>query len=303
MVKEKFISAIIGTLFFAVFQPFGMSHFGTLDRLWMICCLFVIGFASCLISEAITIFVLRLPYPSSNLELIKRNPKYIFKRAILFQTFNVFFLTILISLFLTCFVNNKYVDNSLSIENCLRILIACIGCCFFIGLYWHNVYWKRHYAMQLEEAQLLNGVLMERSRLTEMKSQSETIAEDNTNMDGQIVLEGSTKESVSLTFANFLFAEAEGNYVSIHHVVDGKEKQSMLRISMKNVVRELCINSNIMQCHRAFVVNLFHVECVEGRSSGIGLRLRYCETIVPVSKSYVNEVKERIKDPGCSSQK
>lgn len=60
--------------------------------------------------------------------------------------------------------------------------------------------------MQLEEAQLLNGVLMERSRLTEMKSQSETIAENNANMDGQIVLEGNTKESVSLTFANFLFA-------------------------------------------------------------------------------------------------
>lgn len=35
MVKEKFISAIIGTLFFAVFQPFGMSDFGMLEKMKM----------------------------------------------------------------------------------------------------------------------------------------------------------------------------------------------------------------------------------------------------------------------------
>lgn len=296
MIKEKSISAIIGTLFFAVFQPFGLSLFCTSERFMITCGLFVVAFASCMTCEGIVNYVLRMPMDTS------KEPSYTMKRGIVFQICNIIVLTTYLSLYFDRFASNDVVDNHLSVEHSLGMLVASIGCCLFIGLYWRNVYWKRHYAKQLEEAQMLNGVLMERSRLVEVSKQ-ESMTDTSSSKEERIMLEGSTKESVSLLLSDFIFAESEGNYVSIHYMEnpstgsEQREKQTMLRTSMKNVVAILCVNTEIIQCHRAYIVNLRHVQSVEGRSSGIGLKLRHCDTIVPVSKSYVNEVKERIKNP------
>lgn len=296
MIKEKSISAIIGTLFFAVFQPFGLSLFCMSERFMITCGLFVVAFASCVTCEGIVNYVLRMPMDTS------KEPSYTMKRGIVFQICNIIVLTTYLSLYFDRFASNDVVDNHLSVEHSLGMLVASIGCCLFIGLYWRNVYWKRHYAKQLEEAQMLNGVLMERSRLLEVSKQ-ESMTDTSSSKEERIMLEGSTKECVSLLLSDFIFAESEGNYVSIHYMENPStgseqtEKQTMLRTSMKNVVAILCVNTEIIQCHRAYIVNLRHVQSVEGRSSGIGLKLRHCDTIVPVSKSYVNEVKERIKNP------
>lgn len=297
MIKEKFISAIIGTLFFAVFQPFGLSLFSITERFLITCGLLAVAFASCMTCEVIVNYLLRMPHDT------KRGPQYMMKRGIVFQICNVLMLTVCLSLYFDRFVNNDVVDNHLSLKNCLGMLASSIGCCFFIGLYWRNVYWKRYYAKQLEEAQLLNGVLMERARVAPHLSaakgeeRNDSSEETEERKSKQIVLEGSTKECITLLPSDFLFAESEGNYVSVHYIEDGEEKQTMLRTSMKNVIATICTENDIMQCHRAYLVNLRHVESVEGRSSGIGLRLSHCATVVPVSKSYVNEVKERIKNP------
>lgn len=293
MIKEKLVSALIGTLFFVVFQPFGISYFDICQKIIIACGLFVIAFVSCLACEYIIRYVLRMPFD------VGRGPSYMMKRGIVFQICNIFILTILLSLYFHFFVSNEEVDNHLSVENCLSMFVACLGACFFIGLYWRNVYWKRHYAKQLEEAQLLNGVLMERARnvLNSFDNQAATTHDINTATNDVITLEGSTKESVSLHLCDFLFAESEGNYVCIHYAEVSEHKQSLVRTTIKDAGAILCIKSHVMQCHRAYIVNLSHVASVESRSSGIGLKLHHCDIVIPVSKSYVNEVKERIKNP------
>lgn len=66
---------------------------------------------------------------------------------------------------------------------------------------------------------------------------------------------------------------------------------------MKHVSDLLCRQSYIMQCHRAFIVNLRYVQKVESRNSGISLIMQYGDEAVLVSKQYAAEVKERIKNP------
>lgn len=198
MIKEKFISAIIGTLFFAVFQPFGISSFGMSERFLISCGLLIVAFASCLTCEGIVGYMLHMPQDT------KRGPEYMMKRSIVFQAFNILVLTAYLSLFFDRFINNEQVDNHLSVENSLGIQVASIGCCFFIGLYWRNVYWKRHYAKQLEEAQLLNGVLMERARNAEIRKNQTINADESATSEERIMIEGSTKESLCcyrLTFS------------------------------------------------------------------------------------------------------
>lgn len=297
MLKEKTISALIATAFFAVFQPLGMAHMGTWERICFTGAIFTIALLSCLACECITRYVLRLPHPASAPELVKRDPGYMVKRGVAFQSLNVVVLTVLVSLLFERFGSNGHVNDSLSIENILRIFVLVIGCSFFIGLYWRNIYMRRHYAKELEEAQMLNGMLMERARQKKITPNGEETEGKPAKQEEPVTIEGSTKERLTILLTDFLFAESEGNYVSIHHIEGGSEKQTLLRSSIKHLVCTLCIDANIIQCHRAYVVNLEHVTNVEGRSSGIGLKIRHSETIVPVAKAYVAEVKERIENP------
>ena len=82
-----------------------------------------------------------------------------------------------------------------------------------------------------------------------------------------------------------------------HYIADGSLHNMLIRTSMKNVSDLICRLPYIMQCHRAFIVNLRYVAKVESRSSGIALVMRYGDENVLVSKQYTAEVKERIKNP------
>ena len=153
---------------------------------------------------------------------------------------------------------------------------------------------------QLEEAQLLNGMLQERQRqLTEKKPWSKPLA--TANSDDTICISGATKESLDVRPSQVVYVTSEGNYVRVHYIIDGGMQNMSIRTSMKSITDLLCRQSYIMQCHRAFVVNLRHVARVESRNSGIALVMRYGEDTVLVSKQYSAEVKERIKNPATVS--
>lgn len=284
MIKEKIISALIGTLFFAVFQPLGLHTFGWM-RWFYIAGIGFMAISLCVLSEILLRYVFRMPTD------VKRSPSYMMRRGIVYQVCNISLLSIAITFYYAHFINNSQVSNPLSWNLYFKLLLCLLCVSLIIGLYWRNVYMKRYYFKQLEDAQLLNGVLLERSR--NAKNTEPQMPDDSPT----VLLEGTTKESLSLCMANLLYATSEGNYVSVHYLEGDEEKQTMLRTSMKSVATILCTNPSVMQCHRAFLVNLLHVKSVEGRSSGIGLKLHHCSLVVPVSKGYVNDVKERIKNP------
>lgn len=63
---------------------------------------------------------------------------------------------------------------------------------------------------------MLNAVLMERARNAEIRKNQTINADESATSEERIMIEGSTKESLLLLPTDFLFAESEGNYVSIH---------------------------------------------------------------------------------------
>ena len=60
------------------------------------------------------------------------------------------------------------------------------------------------------------------------------------------------------------------------------------------MVDELREYQNIFQCHRSFVVNVNNITQAKGNSNGYQLRLGTCTTIIPVSRSYVPQLKSFI---------
>lgn len=289
IIKERLQSALIAILFISVFLPFGLNHFGWLR--WALIGGLGIIIAFCVLtSELIVEKLFRMPND------VSLGSQYIIKRNIRFESINILFSVILMSLFLDAFANNDIVDNHFSWATLGTVIAINCFTTIVIHVYWRSVYKKRYIIKQLEEAQLLNGMLQERQRhytKEEPQPQSAPTADN----DDVICISGATKESLEVRPSEVLFATSEGNYVRVHYINNGNEQNMLIRTSMKNVADLLCRHSYIMQCHRAFIVNLRHVEKVESRNSGIALVMQYGEESVLVSKQYASEVKERIKNP------
>lgn len=289
IIKERLQSALIAILFISVFLPFGLNHFGWLR--WALIGGLGIIIAFCVLtSELIVEKLFRMPND------VSLGSKYIIKRNIRFESINILMSVALMSLFLDAFANNDIVDNHFGWQTIGYVFAINCFTTIVIHVYWRSVYKKRYLIKQLEEAQLLNGMLQERQRhnTKEQPTAQPTPTADN---DDVVCISGATKESLEVRPSDVVFATSEGNYVRVHYINNGNEHNMLIRTSMKNVADLLCRHSYIMQCHRAFIVNLRHVEKVESRNSGIALVMQYGEESVLVSKQYASEVKERIKNP------
>ena len=290
IIKERLQSALIAILFITVFLPFGLNHFGW-TRWLLLIGLGIIIASSVLFSEFVVDKLFRMPND------ITRGSQYIIKRNIRFEAINILLSFVFMTLFLDRFANNDIVDNHFNWITAGSVFAVNCWTTVVIHLYWRNVYKKRYLIRQLEEAQLLNGMLQERQRTTPVRDAVEDKAEKPSDANGRISISGTTKDSLEIAAADFIYATSEGNYVRIHYLEDATAKEMLLRTSMKNAVESLCCHKGVMQCHRAFIVNLKQVDKVEGRSSGIALVMRHIADTVLVSKQYAASVKERIKNP------
>lgn len=102
------------------------------------------------------------------------------------------------------------------------------------------------------------------------------------------------KDFIELNAEDLLFIESAGNYVEIY-LKDGERIiRKTLRSTLKRALNYFKQLPYIIQCHRAFIVNLNKILSSKGNSQGLRLSLKDGETEVPVSRGFVNAVKERL---------
>ena len=106
------------------------------------------------------------------------------------------------------------------------------------------------------------------------------------------MLDGCLRDVTEFTPLDFLYAESDGNYVSIHYTKDSKEKELLLRATMSQIEEAFSAMPRAVKCHRAFLVNIDKVEKVSGNAQGLRLRMAHCSEEVPVSRAHVNKVKQ-----------
>ena len=87
-----------------------------------------------------------------------------------------------------------------------------------------------------------------------------------------------------------LYVESADNYVSIWYVDSESISNYLLRNSLKNI-EEQFNGTNIMRCHRAYVVNFDNVKIAKRVKTGTVLIFGYNGIPnIPVSKSYAEKV-------------
>lgn len=121
-------------------------------------------------------------------------------------------------------------------------------------------------------------------RLADLPPYSENIRNMIPFYDDKGILKFSIKKE------NLLYLESAENYVNICYLNKGKVSKYLLRDTLKKI-EENFSGSEIVRCHRSFIVNFEKVRVI--RKDKDGLRLEFDNpsvTDIPVSKTYVNAV-------------
>lgn len=101
---------------------------------------------------------------------------------------------------------------------------------------------------------------------------------------------GEVKFSVKIN--DLIYIKGADNYITIFYSDNAKLSSIMIRNSMKQVEEDLK-QKGIVRCHRSYMVNTKHIKVFERQRDGFVVKLD-TETplLIPVSKSYVNDVFE-----------
>jgi DNA-binding LytR/AlgR family response regulator len=94
----------------------------------------------------------------------------------------------------------------------------------------------------------------------------------------------------SIKKENLLYLESDENYVNICYLNKGKISKYLLRDTLKKI-EESFSGTEIIRCHRSYMVNFEKVKVIKKERDGLKLEFdNPSVTDIPVSKTYVNTV-------------
>lgn len=176
--------------------------------------------------------------------------------------------------------------------------VASTSVLMYASIYVRNRNWFLH--TQLDEMRQLNKLLEEHQKRAMQDTVEHTASEEEEGSNGiacgRCRLEGATRDSIlEVDPQNILYVEAMANYANIWYMDGDTPVKKTLRITLKQIKESLHDVAFLVQCHRAFVVNLNFVLSVSSRQNGYKLDMFGTDNSVPVSRTYLPTVKERLR--------
>lgn len=93
------------------------------------------------------------------------------------------------------------------------------------------------------------------------------------------------KDSLTVGMDDLLFIESADNYSEVVFLQNEKLKKTLLRGSLSRF-EEQAHHSDVVRCHRSYVVNLRQVASISGNAQGYKLQLQNYPSPVPVARRY-----------------
>ncbi|OFX83238.1 MAG: hypothetical protein A2W99_12535 [Bacteroidetes bacterium GWF2_33_16] len=103
------------------------------------------------------------------------------------------------------------------------------------------------------------------------------------------------KNFVEFDINDFFFVESSGNYIEIYILKENRITRKTFRSTLRRALVFFDKAPEVIQCHRAFIVNTSKIINAKGNSQGLILQLENCDYEVPVSRNYVDIVRNQIK--------
>ena len=100
------------------------------------------------------------------------------------------------------------------------------------------------------------------------------------------------KDNLLIKINSLLFIRSANNYIEVFWKEKNAIKNQLIRTSMLKA-EELMKNFEfVLKCHRSYIINVNHVEQIEGNSRGYKLFYNKINFSIPVSKTYKEKFKE-----------
>lgn len=130
----------------------------------------------------------------------------------------------------------------------------------------------------------------DRLKQVELNKQSiDFVANEKTNVQLSFADENGMVR-LKLDPNNLLYLQSSDNYVELFYLDNQKIAKFLLRNSMKNVEEQLN-TTEIVRCHRSYMINIKNVITAKKIPSGLHLSLKQVsDKSIPVSKSYSSEI-------------
>jgi len=99
-------------------------------------------------------------------------------------------------------------------------------------------------------------------------------------------------ETFSFKENDFNYAIAVGNYIDMCSLDENTLKKVTYRVTLSSFEIQVKESSNLIRCHRSYLVNLNKVKNISGNAQGLKLELINQSEIIPVSRKYISIVKQ-----------
>jgi len=150
--------------------------------------------------------------------------------------------------------------------------------------------------MYLSEKRRFDSVASNNSR--DIKSTIENANTEAPNLDVDTIdvhIIGENKTDIlTLALTDIILIKSADNYCEIVIKKDTAVSISLLRISLSKALAQLPENQLIVRCHRSYGVNLSLVKASQGNANGLKLEMILGDITVPVSRSYVETIKQAL---------
>ena len=103
-----------------------------------------------------------------------------------------------------------------------------------------------------------------------------------------------TSQDFTIIPSSIIYVESVGNYSNVYYIDNEHISSRTLRSTIKQLKEELRDYSFIVQCHRAFLVNLMYVESLEGTNNRFFINLFSLDKKIPLSRPNRAAIKEAI---------
>jgi len=278
--KGGFNTSIIIVLILAIVQPFGLENMAH-GRIPYILMMGLLTFLTGLFSSFLVNICFDKFYKKYNGEGLS-----MYLPTFLVYLINIPFLTLAFGL-----LNVILYSFPFSFDLFYTFFKYVTALTLFVFLWECLLVKKESLEKELDDVKAMNALLEKRQEEFVSKSEEELV-----ETPVKCVLKGQTNSSeLEVDVENIVYIESIANYADVCYVNGDDMLHKTLRITLKSVRESIGEDNNLVQCHRAFIVNLNFVVAIEKTDTGCQLQLFGMEKRIPVSRSNASAIKEKLQ--------
>ena len=292
ILKRAFKGGFFVLFFLALVQPFGINKLNE-GRVGYILMDSLLTFFSVLFSLLVTKVIL------GDYEKRSSSLRSFLVQETVFYIVNIPVLAFLLLAFDCWFAMGGrgvkfYADEHFTLSNMLQMCVYVAVVTVFIFLRVFYEFRNDQLRRELDDVKAINALLEKRQEvLFQEKEESGEEGEESVT----VVIEGQGQGArLEVDPSNILYVESMANYADIYYISENETRHITLRITLKQIKEILSDFGYIVQCHRAFLVNINFVVSMTARSPGYQLQLFGVEKQLPVSRANNDVIKSVLSE-------